>query len=575
MTKSGQFSLILLEKNINMNAPTIAFVSLKQSDSVQIVDLRKSKVRRASSDREVYQFRNKSRVCIFRDKPIISNALDLIGGQKKFTCRKHKLSTDYKGTRFYCNFEKVNCKRKSKWRCPQDGCSVALCTLHYNTLPSQMVQAREDFSDRADQNSVQTSTSDDDSVGSHQDEAVENDQSSMFDGPTNSYAENYFCDTNGGQEAQEVQYTEKNREDRDLKTVPGQVLLNTIMSVLSRKKSTITGSKKYQRFFQNFAATTQDCSIALFAPEALLFPSIFYKQLEDKSYPGAIPFFLYADEQDCAKIGFHSLWHHLRLRLKDVTLPTCGSVAYKQYAADAVVNLNLKRHHTKEFAHRGIQCLEKDGQQQETKFKDLTQFAADTLCRVNDLVTALRKDIVKLFVTLTCNLKNHPGIAPILEAIEKAFAKCTDEERFAALESYMTTILTAWSRTIQHFIDYLSSDKLLGTIYKIWVRAEFQTTKGNLPRYHILIWCLETIEELQQLIDSSEKSLFAAFENLFHSNLQLIETREEMEKLFDESVKMHTHDCSVANYRCLKRENSSGNKVCRFPPNPNQTVIGF
>ena len=84
---------------------------------------------------------------------------------------------------------------------------------------------------------------------------------------------------NDGEEAEESRYAPENtRADKDLQSIPGQALLNTVMSVLSRRKLTISGSKKYQLFFQNFAATKKDCSVAFFGPEALFFPRIFYKQ---------------------------------------------------------------------------------------------------------------------------------------------------------------------------------------------------------------------------------------------------------------------------------------------------------
>ena len=33
-----------------------------------------------------------------------------------------------------------------------------------------------------------------------------------------------------------------------------------------------------------------------------------------------------------------------------------------------------------------------------------------------------------------------------------------------------------------------SKENIIGPVRKLWARAEFQTTQGNLPHYHVLIW---------------------------------------------------------------------------------------
>ena len=48
-------------------------------------------------------------------------------------------------------------------------------------------------------------------------------------------------------------------------------------------------------FYQNFVSILDGRSILL-QPEACLFPSIFYKQLEDGSFPGALPLFFMMTE---------------------------------------------------------------------------------------------------------------------------------------------------------------------------------------------------------------------------------------------------------------------------------------
>ena len=98
--------------------------------------------------------------------------------------------------------------------------------------------------------------------------------------------------------------------------------------------------------------------------------------------------------------------------------------------------------------------------------------------------------MVSLFLTITSNQKTHPGVAPIIEAIEQFYSDCDQEIKDEAKETYMSTIVRCWSRSVKYFIDLLlnSRENLVGKVRKIWGRAEFQTTAGNLPHYHILIW---------------------------------------------------------------------------------------
>ena len=99
------------------------------------------------------------------------------------------------------------------------------------------------------------------------------------------FQENHAFATDGGCEPVYL--------SNDLKFVPMHVLLNVECQLLKRLKYPSHVGKKFQRFFQNFVSTLPECSIPLLQPEACLFPStsIFYKQLEDGSFPGALPFF--------------------------------------------------------------------------------------------------------------------------------------------------------------------------------------------------------------------------------------------------------------------------------------------
>ena len=82
-----------------------------------------------------------------------------------------------------------------------------------------------------------------------------------------------------------------------------------------------------------------------------------------------------------------------------------------------------------------------------------------------------------------------------------------------AVNAYMVTLVRCWSRSVKYFINLLtySSENLLGSFEKIWDRAEFQTTTGNLPHYHILVWSKSGTYDRNNLVQCSEKAIFSIF----------------------------------------------------------------
>ena len=156
--------------------------------------------------------------------------------------------------------------------------------------------------------------------------------------------------------------------------------------------------------------------------------------------------------------------------------------------------------------------------------------------RFKQLLTAVFSDALGLFVTFTLNFKKHPGVAPISTMIEENYGRSSSEVKKSAIQSYMTLILRAWSRTMYYFIQLLlhSEELHLGPIKKLWCRAEFPTTAGNMQHYHGLIWSLLRKEELWQYVECSEKTILAAFTDLFHSDVKLLTSQKQLNELYDD-----------------------------------------
>ena len=158
----------------------------------------------------------------------------------------------------------------------------------------------------------------------------------------------------------------------------------------------------------------------------------------------------------------------------------------------------------------------------------------------------------------------------MIQAINEAFEEASQEGKDAKLRSYMGVIIRSWDRSVKLFVNYLlrSKREMRGKVTKIRCRAEFQTSRGNPQHYQLLIWLLQSLTDISESIQCSEKSLLEAFNSLFNSDLCLVETQGEINELFEKCVRLHSHSCEKANFGCFKRLNLDNNRVCRFLPNP-------
>ncbi len=465
-------------------------------------------------------------------------AMSFVGGQNEVKCSHHGkfLCVEMPGNSLNCAAEGGKCKRVVAWSCPSPNCHYGVCKKHLQSSDAEV------FGDQ---------------------EAI------TVKGPTVAVDDKLRLDCDAGDFARYI--VKQGSTESNHKPLPLHLLLNVFYCVLHRAKKPIFGSKAVKRFFQLFAAKSSHNALSLEYVEAMLFPSIFYHQCADGSFPGALPFFLYGSEEECAKFGFCSLLDHMQTRIKDCTLQTSGNATYVQFASECVLNNNLNQTHTSDFFKRGLQSIRIGKNPVDLYVRDLAFSSYDPKMRVKQLLTAFFSDPLGMFVTFTLNSKKHPGVAPIFTMIEENFGQSPQEVKKSAIQSYMTLILRAWSRTMYYFIQLLlhSEELLLGPIKKFWCRAEFQTTAGNMQHYHGLVWSLLRKEELWKYVQCSEKTIFAAFRDLFHSDLKLITSQKQLNELYEDCVRIHSHNCEQGNYRCHKRQDIEQNTVCRQPAFPN------
>ena len=564
------FQLRFNEISPGLDKFNLAYFKYNPQEDTTIYNSKKSCTKCIANVFNDYLIR-KSRLYLFvKVSQVPPGILSLVSGQSDVSCPKHKLflCKDYITTKYFCLFE--DCGSKSKWRCPQSECSICLCKRHFEFVqknPTSVCLLRdqsyefelENFSDNQTNSFVELDNEDSDS-NDHEDHF-------LFSAPSLVCNE---TDTHLDTDSSAVPFDVETGFTDEQKHLPLHLILNVFMAVLKRKNSVIEGNLKYKRFIQSFVAKFRGASISLLQLEALLFPSIFFKQFADGSSPGAIPFFLFTSENICKKYGFESLLNHFRTRITDISLATSGSHRYIQFATDCLINMQLRKTHSQEFFRRGIQSLKLNGRNSRTFFRELNFEQNDTEHCVRQLSAAMRDEVVTFFLTLTCNQKHHPGVAPLIHAIKNFYQNCSDEVKYEAINAFMVTLVRCWSRSVRYLINLItySKENLLGKVFKIWGRAEFQTTAGNLPHYHVLIWSEKGSYDPQDLIQCSEKNILNAFQNLFNHEVKSFHSKQDMMKKYENCVRIHSHSCEKSKYRCMKRKDLDGNKICRTPPQP-------
>ena len=495
--------------------------------------------------------------------------LEYLGGQGRFICDDHHvpLTVARNGTPTLCSFS-PSCQRKPAWNCPSENCLSSVCRTHFR----QHQLSNEHLF-------VKCPTSNNEVVRSQPAESCDDDDDEVVSEPESEYDE--FSFTNFTTDAGHVDNMTNclATDSGDMPSVvdsidtsiPAHILLNTDCHVLERKNYRNDRSKTSSRFLQNIVASSGN-SIPLIYPDAALFPTHYYHEQTDNTITGAVPAPLFCDKQS-KHFLFASIEDHKRSAVLNPNLLQSTDVRSIQTSFDTVLNKRLTFSDTRLVLIRGFQEVTVKTSKSITPNNPKLQFdQADSRVRVNELAAMLSKEPATFFLTLTCNQKNHFGVAPIFEAIENRFNRIKKEEYERAVQAEMVLLTRAWYRSAEALMEWIekSPDQPLGTVTKIWYRYEFQSTKGNLPHIHCVIWTKESKAELQHKVSCSGSSA------LFELKKIAAETNvincDQVFDLWTQLMTIQTHSCEKANYRCHKIVKDDGSTICRVPryPHSNQ-----
>jgi hypothetical protein len=379
------------------------------------------------------------------------------------------------------------------------------------------------------------------------------------------------------------------------KSVPGHIILNNCGTLLVRRRHKLCGSKRQQNFLQRIVSTSPSKCVPLVYPEAMLFPSIFWKDdSADGAILGAFPNALLADDSTLRKNGFATMQSHVRCRVTNSSLLTSTDERYLCYAFDSLVNLQCRGQDTRVILHRGL-TSSKDGPRAAGGDEPIFDTdSVDSRPIVNKLASAVRDKQATYFYTHTANQKDHFGLRRIKEWIDRDdFLDLYSvqgkegvhdklglraELREAGRRGAAVALLRNWMETAEIWMGYIleSSEHPLGKVSRMWWRHEYQDTQGNLSHIHALLWVDDDDHDdsggggggaaaAQDRIRGSVMELIRPGEIDGLVEEGLLECGADIIKVQDAALRILRHICSS---RCKRRTGTgNGDLQCRAANN--------
>ena len=528
------------------------------------------------------------RICEVSATDLKKDFMMSMAGQGRFLCEVHHipLTRDFQKSGFRCR-----CGRASFIRCPVATCSASVCKQHTSqSLEVNIVQpthstVKDSAQEAKDNASVVHNASNNSTSCCLPDSQF---SSSFDDAPSTSSSTNLVTNamfTVESSAASSISIPTHTRigvspnvasehvhMDVHFK-LPLHVLLNGQCGLLKRSHgSPLYVAARFKRMLENVTATSSPMSVPLYQPEAMMFPSIFWKQNADGSYPGSLPSSLFNNPQSNKYMGYATLENHLKTRLMDSSLLTSSDPRYIQFAFDTLFNLQLREHDSRVILNRGWGAAAKDYQQSQKVCDSSISFdQSDSRKHVNELSAALREQPATYFFTYTCSQSTHPGLRKIFAAIDAKYPPATSskETRLSAIQAEMITMLRAWQRSSALVMKYIetSPEKPLGHVLKLWFRYEFQDQTSAFPHIHALIWTGEDVfsnNVRSRVCCSPSTFLGSLIASVGNNKLSATQTNH----LVDLFHKFQTHSCKKAKFRCHKKTAKLSESVCRVPKYP-------
>ena len=407
--------------------------------------------------------------------------------------------------------------------------------------------------------------------------------------------------------------------------IPNHIILNGMGSCLVRRNRTLKPTTAGRHFIEKLVLTKERGHIPIVYYEGSMFPTIFYKSINDGAILGSLPVCLLADDKTLTKLGVATMLDHTRTRLMNPDLLTSTCQPFWGYSYDMSANLGTRGYNTQVVLRRGFDSESKNGKNQfristdDPRLYDGEQI--DSRKTVNQLAAACARKKSDFFYTWTMNASSTPGVRIITEwlrskkgydTLEKNMIECSygeseisnrylpekerEELQCEFEEAGCIYVARAWMEFVELFLYYLQHGKdspFKGPsleIGNIWNRSEIQNDKdGKAPHQHTLIFLKnppkdeKELNEILVLIRASMEYFISENEKeKIKENGILSSSFETMINFLDKAEELLKHHCTS---RCLipvqKKNKKTGEKTgiierrCKQPdyrllsPHPN------
>ncbi len=372
--------------------------------------------------------------------------------------------------------------------------------------------------------------------------------------------------------------------------ISGHVILNNCGRLLARKHGKLTGTTRQRNFLEKIVANTTGYTVPLLYPEAMLFPSLFWKGTNDGAVIGSLPCGLLADDAFLRSYGFAGVAEHMRCRVKNPSMLSSTDYRYIYYAFDSIANLSLRGHDSRVILNRGFSTKSRRLDFDPCPDKDVKGFRlnsdhVDSRQTVNWLAAAIAEKQATYFYTHTCNQKNHFGVRKIkawlddpgtLDVICNGMELTLQEREDihnSLIKGSCVVMLRNWMETCEIWMNYIwkSPEKPLGNINRIWWRHEYQESQGNLSHIHALLWTDDDLntpvgwDDATDRIRGDLRELIRVDEAPALLEEGIFKSMDDFNETLNMASRILLHTCSE---RCMKRvDGHSGKLKCRFTNN--------
>ena len=373
------------------------------------------------------------------------------------------------------------------------------------------------------------------------------------------------------------------------------VLLNKCGTILVRRDTQLQATRREKNLLERVVARKDIGTVPLLYLEGILFPSIFWSlsHSTDGGILGSMPTSLFCQNGTRKRFGVASMADHAKARLKSVSNCASTNPRYLTFLFDSLANGALEGQDTRVVLSRGFEeSMGPAGMRIRNKGDDLYSDTIDNRQCVHDLTASERDKPSDLFVTMTCNQREHFGIKSIKRYVDDGEAvnnyiryhkeqfplekplsgDAKKEVQKAFQEASIALTVRNWMEVRKIIMRYIlkSPELPMGSqVEKLFVRDEYQGDAGNLSHLHMLITLLKGYDTaegralIQALIRGFVDEIVGVDEVEGLIQEGLIEDWEDYSLMKEQAKSFLSHQHSE---RCMRRTGPGDyDLVCRVP----------